>query len=116
MRIPPVLIEKSKSLQVKLALILENEHTPGGCENCGGTGYIAIFLATNGPFESPGAPGKYVSKWHNGAWWCAPSGDVNFGTCHATCPVCGGLKIQTGNRFVSPPANPVKQLVQRMSK
>lgn len=74
---------------VKQAFLLEPTDTHGSCDNCGGVGYISFFLATMGPFDEPGV-GKVISKWHDGKWWCAPSGDLHFGTVAELCPVCGG--------------------------
>lgn len=114
-QIPPNLLFKAKGIEVKLALLLEFEPDPLGCENCGGKGFIAIFLATNGPFETPGNPNKFVSKWHDGKWWCAPEGNTDYGTLTAPCPVCGGIRGRGGN--ISLPAQaPIKQLSERMAK
>lgn len=115
-QIPANLVFKAKSPDVKMALILEFPIESGGCENCGGTGFIALFLATNGPFESPGTLGKFVSKFHDGKWWCAPSGNADFGTVSAPCPVCGGIKQPRTIIPTVPAQRPIKQLAERMTK
>ena len=57
------------------------------CKNCDGLGYHAVFIATEGPYQTPSAPyrgdGK-VSKWHDNKWW------VGNTVCF-TCPNCKGL-------------------------
>jgi hypothetical protein len=48
------------------------------CQNCGGEGYLFLFLATEGPFDNK--PQK-VSKWYEGKWWVGE-------TLSFFCPVC----------------------------
>jgi hypothetical protein len=83
------------SPDVKKVLWLQYEGV-GSCPNCGGSGVVSVFLATAGPFDSPGSS-NYVSKWFDGKWWCAPSFDskkpdesLHFGTFSADCPDCRG--------------------------
>jgi hypothetical protein len=48
------------------------------CQNCGGEGYLYLFIATDGPFDNrPQA----VAHWDNGKWWIGE-------TWTFTCPVC----------------------------
>jgi hypothetical protein len=115
----------AKSPDVKLALFLEYERDPRLCENCGGVGFLSMFLATNGPFDSPGSS-KYVSKFHNGKWWCAPAFEgenstetMKYGTVSAPCPVCKGVKPNSDAPYVPMPdylRSSMKMLSKRMSK
>ena len=61
-------------------------NNPADCRNCGGMGILILFVATDGPFNSPASPyrsdGK-VSKWYDGKWWVGESHSF-------TCPECGG--------------------------
>lgn len=72
-----------KSLSVKAVFIgvLESPN-PTDCRNCGGAGVMSMFLATEGPYNSPAAPysGK-SSHWYDGKWWVG-------NTITAPCPVC----------------------------
>lgn len=122
MKIPPNLIFLAKNPDVKKALILEFEPLPNSCENCGGSGVISMFLANTGPFEVPGSY-KYVSKWHDGKWWCAPAYDMadaeqtmKFGTVTAICPVCKGERETAKGPSVLPAQRPMKSLMERFSK
>lgn len=57
------------------------------CPNCGGLGTLMVFLATEGPFQTPAAAyradGK-CSKWNDNKWWVG-------NTYSFSCPDCGGL-------------------------
>lgn len=114
MKIPDELFAKAQDPRVKVALLLEYKADPDGCSNCGGMGFISMFLATNGPFDGPGS-GKQVSKYHNGKWWCAPSGSMEFGTISATCPVCAGIK-DIGRNAVYVPGPQFRRLTEGMQK
>jgi len=65
---------------------------PFDCENCGGAGVMAIFIAKKGPFQAPGSPysaNNETSHWDQsaiggrGGWWVGE-------TFTATCPTCNG--------------------------
>ena len=109
---PQQLMMMARNPQVKKAILLEYPQEPGQCENCGGIGFISYFLATMGPFDSPGS-GSLVSKFHDGKWWCAPgfiepSRDKNktnmkFGTVSDTCPICHGLRSSSHPVYVPMP-------------
>ena len=60
------------------------------CDNCGGVGHFNLFIADEGPYQSPAAPysGK-VSHWHEGSWYTGES--TNF-SCHR-CNGLGYVKI-----------------------
>lgn len=83
---PDILRRAMAGPQVKQVFLLDYEGD-GSCDNCGGSGEISFFIATMGPFAEPAA-GKFISKFHDGKWWCAPSGDLHFGTVSAPCPDC----------------------------
>lgn len=55
--------------------------SPNDCKNCGGMGYFFLFLATDGPFQSPSV--HKVNKWHNEAWYVGETQSYK-------CPDCGG--------------------------
>lgn len=64
----------------KAAFINEHESpNPAVCKNCGGIGYLYMFIATKGPFDS--SPPLGVAHWHNNKWWVGE-------TFSFTCPVC----------------------------
>lgn len=112
MQIPDRLQVLARNPKVKLTMILEYPQEAGQCTNCGGCGYISFFLATMGPFDTPGQ-GRVVSKFHNGKWWSAPSyidpakddekTNGRFGTVSAPCPVCKGIRQAANNPYVLPP-------------
>lgn len=89
---------KMKATDPLVKRVFVIEHRPEGlndCLNCGGTGFLYLFLATEGPYQTPGAAYSKVSKWFDGAWWCAPSNDNNYGTVSFKCPDCHGLGYKT---------------------
>jgi len=54
---------------------------PDDCQNCGGVGYLYLFIATSGPFRDPPASG--IGKWDQAIekWWA--------GKTHSfPCPKC----------------------------
>jgi hypothetical protein len=77
---------------VKAAFITDEQPAKiGGCENCGGWGFFATFIATDGPFNSP-TDGRYdnatfsftkVNHFYDGKWWVGT-------TISDKCPVCNG--------------------------
>ena len=83
----------AKNLDVKKTFVSDIQHTnPRDCENCGGAEVMSIFLATKGPFQSPGAPNNRdeTSHWDStvgmkGGWWVGK-------TYTFPCPVCFGVK------------------------
>ena len=87
---PPEMIFKAKGLQVKRAFVLDiAKDGPADCANCGGQGYLYLFLATEGPYQTAGSPYSRISKWFDNAWWCAPV-DGEYGTVSFLCPDCKG--------------------------
>lgn len=98
---PDRLIMLARNPKVKKAVILEYAQEPGQCSNCGGIGFMSFFLATLGPLDSP-AEGRFLSKFHDGKWWCAPAyiepakdsekTNMRFGTVSVVCPVCKGIR------------------------
>jgi len=70
-----------KDPATKAAWMSEYESpNPRVCQNCGGTGYLHLFLASGGPFE--GVP-HGISKWDENLqkWWTGS-------TKSYPCPVC----------------------------
>jgi hypothetical protein len=54
---------------------------PDDCKNCGGVGFLYLFVATSGPFHAP--PSSGIGKWDEAIqkWW--------VGQTHSyPCPVC----------------------------
>jgi len=79
---------------------------PHDCENCGGVGSLYTFIATKGPFNSPGMMTE-VSHWHNDKWW--------VGKHHsAPCPVCQGTG-NNGNQGKAGKLYPVGDKVREMA-
>jgi hypothetical protein len=73
-----------KAPGVKKAWISENQSpNPNDCQSCGGASYIYIFVATGGPFNTPGCGPHIISKWHDGKFWVGQ-------TYAITCPTCAG--------------------------
>jgi hypothetical protein len=56
--IPREIVFALRSPETKKAWISEFEKMPGACPNCGGSGIVAAFIATAGPFPTP--PGPYA--------------------------------------------------------
>ena len=120
---PQKLQQMAKDPMVKKAFLLEYPQQSGACLNCGGMGFISYFLATMGPFDEPGS-GHMVSKYHDGKWWCAPGfvepakddkrTNMRYGTVSDTCPVCHGIRKQSGP-YVHPPEELVKRLIKKLS-
>jgi hypothetical protein len=84
--------ELKKALKVpgvKRAWLSDNKPLRAGdCPNCGGFGFQAAFVASNGPLKTPAGPysGK-TSKYGDGFWWAGK-------TFIDTCPVCNGVQKQ----------------------
>lgn len=53
------------------------------CVNCGGVGRFNLFIADEGPYQSPFPRTGKVAHWNNG-WYLGKS--TNF-----DCPLCSGL-------------------------
>ena len=74
----------TKAPGVKKAWISENTSpNPSDCQACGGSAYIYIFVATGGPFNTPGSGPKIISHWYDGKWWIGQ-------TYAIPCPTCTG--------------------------
>lgn len=96
-----------KTPGVKAAFVSEfGPSLPSDCQNCGGVGTLAVFLATKGPFHSPAAPYNGDEKTHetshfdpnsgpNGGWWVGR-------TVSETCPDCNG----SGSRYTVAESKP----------
>lgn len=70
-----------RSPAVRFAAVRENTNLGvGGCENCGGIGYMHLFLGTGGPFEYGPGMGK-IGHWDGAHWW-------EGSTRAFICPVC----------------------------
>lgn len=54
------------------------------CVNCGGVGQFNLFIADEGPYQSPFHRHNKVAHWHEGVWYIGKS--TNF-----DCPICKGL-------------------------
>jgi len=115
---PKVLQMMATNPQIKKYFLLEYPQEQEACPNCGGVGFISFFLATSGPFDEPAGPGgkhPLVSKWHDGKWWCAPSGDLHFGTISSACPDCSG-KPKPRPVYVHPPEDMRAQVHASLAK
>jgi hypothetical protein len=53
MNIPSVITFALKDPATKAAWISEFPVLPGKCQNCGGVGIVAAFIATEGPYDTP---------------------------------------------------------------
>lgn len=90
---PPSFISAWRDVGVKAAFVTDRMPAKvGGCENCGGWGFFATFIATDGPFDSP-TDGHYdkatssftkVNHFYDNKWWVGT-------TISARCPVCKGI-------------------------
>jgi hypothetical protein len=81
---PPVLQNIMRQPEVKAAWMSDNEpRIPSDCNNCGGLGFFAIFVASNGPYNYP--PQKGVGHYDGEHWWQGV-------TYTDVCPVCKGLR------------------------
>lgn len=86
-----------KAPEVKRAWVSENASpNPKDCQNCGGQGYLYLFLATGGPFNSPGSGKGLTSKCHDGKWWIGK-------TMSFECPSCAKTRPP-----VAPPINAIE--------
>jgi hypothetical protein len=62
---------------------------PYDCENCGGMGRMFVFIALQGPYNSPSSKLEEASHWSDDKWW--------IGHTHsALCPVCKGEGKKNG--------------------
>ena len=87
---PREIQETIRRVNPKAAFISEIELlNPTECQNCGGVGFFALFLASKGPFQTPAAPynsNRESSHFDetagkNGGWW--------VGTTYTfPCPEC----------------------------
>lgn len=69
---------------VKAAFISDIQATnPYDCINCGGVGKLYLFVAAEGPYQSPSGNLGKISKWFDSAWWIGEN-YVDI------CPVCKG--------------------------
>ena len=69
-----------KDPATKAAWLSEHESpNPSVCSNCGGIGFLYMFIGSAGPFTN--VPGIGVAHFHDGKWW---KGE----TFSFACPVC----------------------------
>ena len=116
MQFPSELKFYLKGAGVKAAWMSENKPiSPRDCPNCGGLGVMSVFVATDGPYESPANPyagsteAPQSSHWDNGKWW--------IGEAHtANCPVCHGVRHVEGQELVRPVEDKDKELISRMKE
>jgi hypothetical protein len=109
MKIPLEIQSAMKNPAVKKAWISEYIGKSGACQNCGGTGIVAAFIATDGPFDSPANPYSVRDGHHlaskaetiNGItkWWVGQ-------TYSMPCPECANSRPE---RAVTPQAPVYKQ-------
>jgi hypothetical protein len=91
MNIPHEITFALRDPSVKAAWISDFPDEPGKCANCGGTGIIAAFIATEGPYDSPAHP--YAKR---GDVWLTSKTEVINGkmkywvgqTMSVACPEC----------------------------
>lgn len=80
MEFPPEFRMYTKDPATRAAFVSENTSpNPDDCKNCGGVGYLFIFVATGGPFRDPTQ--NKVNHWTKEGWWIGK-------TYQALCPVC----------------------------
>ena len=60
MNIPLEIQSALRNPAVKKAWVSEFPYMPGQCENCGGAGIVAAFIATEGPYDHPA--GAYLIR------------------------------------------------------
>lgn len=89
---PPEFRQLAKRPTTKAALFSEIAPIgPLDCRNCGGNGKMAIFIAIEGPFESPGCnPYGEKSIKFDGECYNGRGGYWLGNTFTFDCPVCHG--------------------------
>ena len=60
MKVPLEIQSAVRNPAVRKAWISEFPAMPGQCENCGGAGIVAAFIATSGPFNQPAGPYQVI--------------------------------------------------------
>jgi hypothetical protein len=71
-----------KDPATKAAFVSDYDGTNGNvCQNCGGSGYVYIFVATAGPFKVCPTGAKIITHWDGMHYWIGET----FSFC---CPVC----------------------------
>jgi hypothetical protein len=69
-----------KDHSTRAAFVSENAQIkPTDCPNCGGVGFMYIFVATGGPFRE--VTGTKINHWTREGWYTGE-------THSAVCPVC----------------------------
>lgn len=98
-----------KDPSTKRAWISENKPiAPTDCENCGGLGMLSMFVATDGPFDTP--PNPYlgppeeplVSHWAEGRWWLGHALTGVCPTCHGVKAASDGVAGAAPDRVLAP--------------
>lgn len=84
MKFPVEFQEAWNRTDTKAAFVSEiKPMLPSECMNCGGLGFLATFVATEGPYKSPSPKHKEISHFDGEHWWVGE-------TIAAECPVCKG--------------------------
>lgn len=84
MRYPQAFQDMWRAGNTKAAFVSEAvSKKASDCQNCGGAGMMATFIAVMGPFDNLPVGKGIIAHYANGKWW----GGANF---TAPCPVCGG--------------------------
>ena len=104
---------EQKSIGYKMTFFLDY-HADGhdDCPNCGGLGFLYLFCATDGPYETPAAAYRKdgrVSKWHDGKWWVGNTEGFR-------CRDCDGLGLtRVAKTFTYPIQHEITGLVRQLS-
>lgn len=79
----------SDASMARLALEMDIQHPISSkCKTCGDTGFVYLFLASDGPFDHPGNPylgtseHPIVSRYHNGKWWLGETKSYRCEDCN----------------------------------
>ena len=106
MLFPPEFKMYMKDPTTRAAFISENTSpNPSDCKNCGGVGYLFLFVATGGPFRDPTQ--NKVNHWSPEGWWTGK-------TQQALCPVCHNVRHVEGQELVRPVQDKDKELISNL--
>ena len=56
---------------------------PHACPNCGGVGFMYLFIATKGPFDNSSTKPGEISTWFDDKWWVGQLYPFECPNCHA---------------------------------
>ncbi len=98
---------------VKAAFVSDiTSKLPNDCKNCGGFGVLVVFIATEGPYNTPAAPYRgdnKTSHWHDNKWWVGSS--YSF-----PCPDCKGFgQIEVKQTKQVPVQHEIQELTKELS-